>query len=118
RIAAVLDAFDGPVVVDEAYVEFAAGPSLVDTMSGHANLIVLRTFSKAWGLAGARVGYLVADPRVIDALDRIDLPYPLSAPAARAATIALDRAAEMEATVRRIVAERERLAGLLDDLGA
>lgn len=117
RVTRLADGFDGLVVVDEAYVEFADRPSLVSATTTHPNLVILRTFSKAWGLAGARVGYLVADAAIVDYLDRLNLPYPLSAPSQRAATAALRRAAEMRATTMKIVAERERLTRGLAGLG-
>jgi len=117
RIEALLRSFDGLVVLDEAYVEFSRQPSLVELTSQHANLAVLRTFSKAWGLAGARVGYMVADPEAIDYIERVNLPYPLSSLALAAARRALADPAAMERRVARIVAERERLAGRLSGLG-
>lgn len=117
RVTRLASAFDGLVVVDEAYVEFSNRPSLVARTRQHRNLVVLRTFSKAWGLAGARVGYLVADPDVVRYLDRVSLPYPLSATSMRAAAAALARVAEMEANRAKILAERERLAGRLAAVG-
>ncbi len=136
RIRALAARTEALVVVDEAYVEFARaapggntageltagerpageraeGPSLVRQAGELPNLAVVRTFSKAWGLAGARVGYLVAHPRLVRVLDAAGLPYPLSAPAARAARLALGRAADMRARCRRIRAERERVAAEL-----
>ena len=117
RVARLADGFDGILVVDEAYVEFADGPSLVTATEAHRNLVVLRTFSKAWGLAGARVGYLVADPQVIEYLDRVNLPYPLGRLSLRAALGALRRSDAMQATRAEVIAERGRLAGRLGDLG-
>lgn len=117
RVLQLAERHDGLVVVDEAYVEFSGGGSLVPKLGERRNLIVLRTFSKAWGLAGARVGYLVADPEVITYLDRISLPYPLSAPSAEAARLALGRVAEMEGRVQRLVGERDRLVDRLRRLG-
>lgn len=117
RLLALAAGFDGPVMVDEAYVEFADAPSLLRNLERHANLIILRTFSKAWGLAGARVGYMAADPDVIDLVNRITLPYPLNTLSADAALAALERPEVMQDQVARIVAERERLAGRLAGLG-
>jgi histidinol-phosphate aminotransferase len=112
------------VAVDEAYVEFApTGSSLVDVAGGDAGpegldrLAILRTFSKAWGLAGARVGYLVAHPVLVRAVDRIGLPYPLSALSAHAASKALEEAERMERTRDALLAERRRLAAELELLG-
>ena len=117
RVEELARAFDGLVVVDEAYVEFSGRPSLIDRVAARGNLAVLRTFSKAWGLAAARVGYLVADPRVVEYLDRVDLPYPLSALSAQVALRALENAAQMARHVAKIVAERARLTERLEALG-
>lgn len=131
RIRALAARTEALVVVDEAYVEFAGGAergadelakgaaelargaSLVRQAGELPNLAVVRTFSKAWGLAGARVGYLVAHPELVRVLDAAGLPYPLSAPAARAALLALGRAAQMRERSRRIRAERDRMAAEL-----
>ena len=78
------------LVVDEAYIEFADAPSAISLIDRHANLAVLRTLSKAHGLAGARVGALVAREDVIDLVARIAPPYPLPVPSTRAALAALD----------------------------
>ncbi|MGH7546511.1 MAG: histidinol-phosphate transaminase [Gemmatimonadota bacterium] len=117
RVTRLAEAFDGLVVVDEAYVEFSERPSLASRTREHRNLVVLRTFSKAWGLAGARVGYLVADPEVVGYLNRVSLPYPLSVTSLRAAAAALTRVDEMEAKRARILAERTRLAARLAAMG-
>ena len=117
RIEQLLAAFDGPLVLDEAYVEFSAEPSLVEMVGHGRNLVVLRTFSKAWGLAGARVGYMVADPELIELIDRINLPYPLSSLSAAAARGALSERGLMRARVARLLAERKRLADRLQGLG-
>lgn len=118
RIEALLDRWPGVVAVDEAYVEFASGPSLASRAgAGRPRLVVLRTFSKAWGLAGARVGWLVGHPELVDVLDRAGLPYPLSAPSASAARAALADVEGMRDRVRRIVAERERVRSGLESLG-
>lgn len=116
RVVDLVREFDGLVVLDEAYVEFSSEPSLIGLTAKHTNLVVLRTFSKAWGLAGARVGYMVADPETIELIERINLPYPLSALSSAVAARALADAVGMEDRVRRIVAERGRLAERLADL--
>ncbi|WP_158885299.1 histidinol-phosphate transaminase [Rhodanobacter sp. L36] len=77
------------LVVDEAYVEFCDGGSVTDLIEGHENLAVLRTLSKAWALAGARIGSLLANAGVIDMLRRILPPYPLPSPCVDAALMAL-----------------------------
>ncbi len=80
-IEAVYDAFEGFVIVDEAYEEFAPRdePSAISLLPGRPRLVVSRTMSKAFAFAGARVGYLAADPAFVDALRLVRLPYHLSA---------------------------------------
>lgn len=103
------------VVVDEAYVEFSGVRSLVAEAAGRDNLVVLRTLSKAWGLAGARCGAIAAGPDVVALLRRMLPPYAFSTPAADAIHTALaPRAVDAAARqVTEIIAERERLRGAL-----
>lgn len=117
RLLALADRTDALVVVDEAYVEYAEGPSLAGEVRPDRNLAVLRTFSKAWGLAGARVGYLVAPEPLVPYLDRAGLPYPISSTSARAALRSLERAEEMERRAALIREERTRVAGRLREMG-
>jgi histidinol-phosphate aminotransferase len=103
------------VAVDEAYIEFAGTPGLAADLADNPNLVVLRTLSKAYGLAGARVGATLADAAVIGVLKKIIAPYPVPAPVLEAALAALDPAglAAARDSVRTLVAERQRLAGRL-----
>lgn len=108
------------VVVDEAYVDFCGQPSLAAEIPGHPNLVVLRTLSKAFGLAGARVGTTLADPAIIAVLQRVIAPYPIPTPVLQAALAALtpegvDAARE---SVRQLIAERRRLLAALPTLPA
>jgi histidinol-phosphate aminotransferase len=106
------------VVVDEAYVDFSGQPSLANEIPANPNLVVLRTLSKAYGLAGARVGTTIADPAVIGVLQKVIAPYPVPTPVLRAALAALTpagRAAAQE-SIRALVAERARLAAALPQL--
>jgi histidinol-phosphate aminotransferase len=118
-IRSVADAARGIVVVDEAYLEFAdAGtPSALGLLGGRPRLLVSRTMSKAFAFAGARVGYLAADPAVIDALRLVRLPYHLSALTQAAALGALAHSAEMLAMVDEIRAQRERISIELAGMG-
>ena len=103
------------VIVDEAYIEYAGTPSATRLLAQHENLGVLRTLSKAWALAGARVGCLLAAPEVIALLRKIMPPYPLPTPSSSLAISALS-AAGMESTRERValvVDERERMATAL-----
>ena len=119
-IEAVCDAAPGMVVVDEAYAEFArdGSPAALALLPRYPRLVVTRTMSKAFALAGARVGYLAADPAVIEALLLVRLPYHLSAVTQAVARAALAHAAELLATVQALRAERDRLVGWLREPGA
>jgi histidinol-phosphate aminotransferase len=118
-IEAVCETAPGMVVVDEAYAEFAragAGTALA-LLPRYPRLVVSRTMSKAFALAGARVGYLAADPAVVDALLLVRLPYHLSAPTQAIARAALAHAGELLATVADLRAERDSLVGWLRGRG-
>ncbi|UOQ58247.1 histidinol-phosphate transaminase [Leucobacter allii] len=117
-ILAAYDAFDGILIVDEAYQEFdAERESAVSLLPGRHRLLVSRTMSKAFAFAGVRLGYLAADPAVIDALRLVRLPYHLSALTQAAATAAIRHADAMLATVADIRAQRDRLDTALTELG-
>jgi histidinol-phosphate aminotransferase len=96
-------------VVDEAYAEFArpATPSALELLARYPRLAVVRTMSKAFALAGARLGYLAADPAVIESLLIVRLPYHLSALTQAAARAALAHSGELLATVAVLRAERD-----------
>jgi histidinol-phosphate aminotransferase len=100
---------DGILVVDEAYAEFrrAGTPSALELLAAHPNLVVTRTMSKAFALAGARVGYLAAAPEICDALRVVRLPYHLSAVTQAVARAALRHADELLAAVDRLRQERD-----------
>jgi histidinol-phosphate aminotransferase len=105
------------VVLDEAYREFVTDPEVPDgleIMRGRPNVAVLRTFSKAWGLAGIRVGYLIAeDPAVAESIGKTRVPFSVSMLAQAAAVAALASEDEVRARCAAVVAERDRLiAGL------
>ena len=106
------------VVVDEAYIEYADAPSAAGVLRRHENLCVLRTLSKAWALAGARIGCLLAGPDIVALLRRIMPPYPLPTPSISAALAALT-ADGLTLTAQRaalIISERERMAAELTRL--
>jgi histidinol-phosphate aminotransferase len=108
-IEAVYDATDGMVVVDEAYAEFSHAPSALALLPGRERLVVTRTMSKAFALAGARVGYLAADPTVVDLLRLVRLPYHLSALTQAAGRVALAHAETLLRYVGLLRDERDRL---------
>lgn len=107
------------VIVDEAYAEFAhtGTPSALELLQGRERLIVSRTMSKAFALAGARVGYLAAAPEVTDALRLVRLPYHLSAITQATAVAALDHADALLANVEDIKGQRDRIVSELTDMG-
>jgi histidinol-phosphate aminotransferase len=115
-VAAVTQAAPGLVIVDEAYGQFSPWTALSLRGSAQAGLVVTRTFSKTWALAGARLGYLVADGSVVAACEAVVLPYHLSAQTQAAGLLALRHVAEMESRVARITEERGRVAAALHDL--
>lgn len=78
EILQIADEFEGMVVVDEAYIDFAGDVSLIHDVESHPNIIVLRTFSKAWGMAGLRAGMAIASPELIMYFDRVKYPYNMS----------------------------------------
>jgi histidinol-phosphate aminotransferase len=114
---AVLEAAPGMVVVDEAYAEFSHRPSLLPSLVGHPRLVITRTMSKAFGFAGARVGYFAADPAVVDAVRLVRLPYHLSALTQAAALAALRHADETLAQVAQLRADRDSMVRSLRDRG-
>jgi histidinol-phosphate aminotransferase len=115
----VCDAAPGLVVVDEAYAEFArAGtPSALSLLPGRPRLVVSRTMSKAFAAAGTRLGYLAADPAVVDALLVVRLPYHLSTVTQAVARAAIAHRAEPLATVEALRQGRDDLVGWLRDHG-
>ncbi len=105
------------VVVDEAYIEFSHGDSLLPLIEGRPNLVVSRTMSKAFGAAGLRLGYLAAHPAVVDAVQLVRLPYHLSAVTQATALAALEHTDTLLAYVEQLKQERDRLVGELRALG-
>jgi len=97
------------LVVDEAYVEFADEGSVIDLLDRHENVAVLRTLSKAWALAGARIGCLLAHPDVVALLRRIMPPYPLPLPSVNAALLALSGWGQANARAHIDVVRAERI---------
>ena len=116
-IEAVCAASAGMVVVDEAYAEFSAQPSAVSLLAAQPRLIVSRTMSKAFAMAGTRLGYLAASAEVVDALRLVRLPYHLSALTQVAARTALAYADELLATVEAVKEQRDRIVVRLGELG-
>ena len=109
-VGALCELTDGVVVIDEAYAEFrrAGTPSALEVLGAHRNLVVTRTMSKAFALAGARLGYLAAAPEICDALRVVRLPYHLSAVTQAVARAALRHSEELLGRVDELRGERDR----------
>lgn len=108
------------VVIDEAYVEFVTDPDAPDALAilhDHPNVVVLRTFSKAYGLAGLRVGYAVAHPEIAEALRMTATPFGVNVLAQAAAVASLAAYDELDVRVKELVAERGRVEEALADQG-
>lgn len=109
------------IVLDEAYREFVTSPDPVDgvdLLAAHPNVVTLRTFSKAYGLAGLRVGYAIAHPSLVRAVAALQAPFSVSAPAQAAALAALMTHDQTMERVRDVVRERQRVTRLLRSAGA
>lgn len=114
--AQVLDLVErarGLVVIDEAYVEFSGNSSYAGLIERYDNLVVLRTLSKAWGLAGARCGIALATPGLVEALRRVQVPFGFTDASQRSVRDRLTNSAPVLAAVETIRAERDRLAAIL-----
>jgi histidinol-phosphate aminotransferase len=111
----VLELAPGLVVVDEAYGQLSPWSALSMVSEG-GRLVVVRTFSKTWSMAAARLGYLVAPTSVVAALEHVALPYHLDAAKQAAGRLALDYRDEMEARIALLVDERDHLTAALADL--
>jgi histidinol-phosphate aminotransferase len=119
EIATVAGIVPGLLVVDEAYGQFAPSSALdlrQRDPAGTRHVVVVRTFSKTWSMAGSRLGYLVAEPEVVQACELVALPYHLDAAKQLAGRLALEFVDEMNARVAAIAEERGRIAGALGEL--
>lgn len=116
-IEAAYGAFEGMLVVDEAYQEFSSGHSAISLLPGRERLVVSRTMSKAFAFAGARLGFMASDPAVVDAMRIVRLPYHLSALTQAAALAAVEHASELLANVEHIKVQRERISAAMKDFG-
>jgi len=111
-IRSIADGTDALVIVDEAYVEFGGGTAL-PLVETNPNVAVVRTFSKAFALAGARIGYVLTSPVVVEDLERVRLPYHLSALTQAAGVVALRHADEAASELDAIRQERDRIVTTL-----
>jgi len=114
-IETILNNFNGLVIIDEAYINFAKQKSFTQELAEYNNLVVLQTLSKAWGLAGLRIGMAFASEEIIRVFNKIKPPYNINEASQKLAIDALENVAEVNAWIQETVLERERLtASLLD----
>lgn len=116
RIIEILEGFNGLVIVDEAYIDFCEKNGWLDQIDRYNNLIVLQTFSKAWGLAGLRVGMAFGDSMVITAMNKIKYPYNVNAVSQSMVLKALERTDLKDRVVRDILEQRNILRAGLESL--
>lgn len=112
-IETILANFEGLVVIDEAYINFSRQKSFIQELTEYANLVVLQTFSKAWGLAAIRLGMAFSSTHVIDILNKVKSPYNINQPTQDLALTALENIQQVNEWIRATVAERERLTNAL-----
>lgn len=112
----VLNNFPGLVVVDEAYINFSRHRSFIQELADYPNLIVLQTMSKAWGLAGLRLGMAFASEAIIDVYNKVKPPYNISQASQELALKALEETGQVNDMIRSLVAMREQLAPALAQL--
>jgi histidinol-phosphate aminotransferase len=112
----VLNNFPGLVVVDEAYINFSRHKSFIQELSEYPNLVVLQTMSKAWGLAGLRLGMAFASEAIIDVYNKVKPPYNINQATQELALKAMEEVGQVNDMIRSLVAFREELAGELAQL--
>jgi histidinol-phosphate aminotransferase len=109
EIVKLLTEFEGLVVVDEAYIDFSPGSSLLPDLDQYPNLIVLQTFSKAWGMAGIRLGMAFAQPEIIRIFNKVKYPYNINILTQQKALELLEKVSEKEEWVKIILEERDKM---------
>lgn len=115
-IVSLVEAFAGLVVIDEAYIDFARDPGFAGMLDQYSNLVILQTFSKAWGLAGLRLGMCFASGFIIGILNKIKYPYNINSQTQQLALKALQNEEQKNKWVQEILEERERLTVALNNL--
>ncbi|WP_212006447.1 histidinol-phosphate transaminase [Chitinophaga sp. HK235] len=115
-IELVLNNFDGIVVIDEAYINFSRQKSFIQELTEYPNLVVLQTLSKAWGLAGLRVGMAFAGEDIINVFNKVKPPYNIGQATQELALQALDNVSRVNEWIREIVIERDLLSAGLEQL--
>ncbi len=115
-IETILANFKGLVVIDEAYINFAKQKTFIQELTEYANLVVLQTFSKAWGLAALRLGMAFSSTHVIDILNKVKPPYNINQATQDLALVALQNIQQVNDWIKLTVSERERLGNALNRL--
>lgn len=115
-IEILLNNFSGLVVIDEAYINFSRQRSLLPELKEYPNLVILQTFSKAWGLAALRLGMAFASPAIIDILDKVKPPYNINQATQELALEALQEIGQVNDMIREIVAMRDELARVFEKM--
>jgi len=115
-IELLLNNFDGIVVVDEAYINFARQKTFIQELTEYPNLVVMQTLSKAWGLAALRIGMAFAGEAIIEVMNRIKPPYNISQAAQELALQALENVTQVNEWIRETVIERDKLTAALEQL--
>ncbi|HEY1007495.1 MAG TPA: histidinol-phosphate transaminase [Sphingobacteriaceae bacterium] len=117
-VETIIANFDGLVVVDEAYINYSRQKTFIQELTEYANLVVLQTFSKAWGLAGLRLGMAFASEEIIEVFNKVKPPYNINEASQELALQALQHVDTVNDWIRQTVAERENLARELADIPA
>jgi histidinol-phosphate aminotransferase len=112
----IIQNFDGLVIVDEAYIDFAPGKSLLPEINKYPNLVILQTFSKAWGMAGIRLGMAFASVEIILMLNKIKYPYNINILTQQKALVLLENKDQVDIWVKKLIEEREKMAKYLAKL--
>ncbi len=112
----IIQNFEGIVVVDEAYIDFAPGKSLLPGLDKYPNLVILQTFSKAWGMAGIRLGMAFASVEIIQVLNKIKYPYNINILTQQKALELLDNKEQVDIWVKKLIEEREKMTKYLAKL--
>lgn len=115
EIRTILDAVDGVVVVDEAYTEFS-GETMIDEINDYPNLLIIRTFSKAWGIAGLRIGYAISNKHLLSDMWAVKTPYNIDKFAQMTAELLLENSDIIKKRIEILKAERERIIDGLSTL--
>lgn len=115
-IKTILETFNGIVLVDEAYIDFASYNSLISKLPDYPNLVIIQTLSKAWGMAGLRVGLAFASSEIISIFNKVKPPYNVNVASQQLAFKALDNAEQVKTWVKEIVIQREQVVNTITTL--